>query len=427
VPLVRSTLFLIPHQLLGIPLFGFGWLLGGLILAALIWGAWGVARKQPWTELLAALPVWLVAMAIVTIVLPNVEMTLGSGEKVGLPIRGYGVMVLLGLLTGIGITIRRGQQLDIIPDTIIGLGFWMMLGGIVGARLFYVVQKWDEYEHLSSWNRVIDIFKLTEGGLVIYGGVIGGLIAGSAFCLRHQLKLTATADLIAPGFLIGLSIGRIGCLLHGCCFGGVCTANLPSIQFPAGSVPYSSQLASGELLGIDMERGKRPPTPITHVRSGSLAEQAHIREPGQTLQEFAWGEVGEPAGPLGPPAMRADVSVEGEHISFASEQLPARSLPTHPSQIYAAINAFLLCWLIWHIQPLPRRDGVTFCIAIFLYAFSRFLLEGVRSDEAGQFGSSLTIAQIIGLASASVALAALWALTRLPPGRSWIWPQTAKS
>jgi phosphatidylglycerol:prolipoprotein diacylglycerol transferase len=423
--LVRSTLFLIPHQLLGIPLFGFGWLLACLLLAALVWGAWALARKQPWSELVAALPVWLVAMAVVTIVLPNVEMTLVSGEKIGLPIRGYGVLVLIGLLTGIGITVRRGQQLGILPDTIVGLGFWMMLGGIIGARLFYVVQKWNEYEYLNGWNRLIDIFKLTEGGLVIYGGVAGGLIAGGAFCWRHHLKLTATADLIAPGFLIGYSIGRIGCLLHGCCFGGVCTAELPSIRFPAGSVPYNSQLASGELLGIKLDKDQRSPAIIADVRPESLADQAQI-VPGQQLQALTWGEVGERGSSLAPPAMRADLRVDGEPISFTAEQLPALSLPTHPSQIYASINALLLCLLIWHIQPLPRRDGVTFCLAVVLYAFSRFLLEGVRSDEAGQFGTSLTIAQIVGLVSGLTALLAWWALSRFPRGRAWTWPQLVK-
>ncbi len=422
---MRSTLFFIPHELAGIPLFGFGWLLGCLVVAALVWVGWSLSRKLPASELLAALPVWFVALAIVTIVLPRVEQVLPSGDIAGLPIRGYGVMVLLGLLSGIGITVHRGRQLGIIPDTIIGLGFWMMLGGIVGARLFYVVQKWDDHAQLGLWEKLVDSVKLTEGGLVIYGGVVGGLIAGAFFCSRNKLNVAATADLIAPGFLIGLSIGRLGCLLHGCCFGGVCTAELPAMQFPAGSLPYNSQLSSGQLLGIELQGTYRPPGKIAGVHPGSLAERAHI-QPGEQLEDLAWGLEGEPSSPTAPPPVRAEVVVSGERTSFSSTQLPPWSLPTHPSQIYAAINALLLCLLVWNIQPVPRRDGATFLIAIVLYAFSRFLLECVRSDEAGQFGTPFTIAQLIALGSGTVALLALLLLSRLPPARVWAWPGAEK-
>ncbi len=423
---MRSTLFFIPHELAGVPLFGFGWALGGLVLAALVWVAWSRARKQPSGDLVAALPVWLMAAAIVTFILPMVELVLPNGEMAGLPIRGYGVLVLLGLLTGIGITIHRGGQLGIVSDTIIGLGFWMMLGGILGARLFYVIQKWNDYEHLGLWQRLIDFAKLTEGGLVIYGGVVGGLIAGGAFCLRNRLPMAATADLIAPGFLIGLSIGRIGCLLHGCCFGGVCTADLPTIQFPAGSVPYNAQLSSGKLLGIELRGAYRPPGIIAEVHAGSLAEQAHL-VPGEQLEEIAWGQEGEPTSPAAPPPVRAEVVAGGKRAAFSSTDLPAWSLPTHPSQIYASINALLLCLLVWQIQPLPSRDGVTFLSAILLYAFSRFLLEWVRSDEAGQFGTPFTIAQLVALGSGLLSIMALLGCYKLPSGRAWNWPKVVKA
>lgn len=418
---MRSTLFFIPHELAGVPLFGFGWLLGCLVLAAVVWVVWSLARKQPTAELLAALPVWLVAAAIVTLVLPQVEVVLPNGELAGLPIRGYGVLVLLGLLAGIGITVHRGQQLGIVPDIIIGLGFWMMLGGIVGARLFYVIQKWNDYDSLGWGQRLVDVFKLTEGGLVIYGGVVGGLVAGGIFCWRHSLKVAATADLIAPGFLLGLSIGRIGCLLHGCCFGGTCTAALPAIQFPQGSVPYNSQLASGELLGMELRGAYHPPGEIANVRPGSLAEEAEIA-PGDRLEELVWGVAGQPPNPAEPPPVRADVQVAGKRWSFASEDLPAWSLPTHPSQIYASINALLLCLLVWQIQPIPRRDGIAFLCALVLYALSRFLLEGIRSDEAGQLGTPFTIAQLLSLASGLCALVAFLWVRRSPEGRAWQWP-----
>lgn len=425
---MRSTLFFIPHELFGAPLFGFGWMLAGLIVVAVLWVAGAVWRNKRSadqtslsSDLLAALPVWLMAAAIVVFVLPNIEQTLPSGEPIGLPVRGYGVMVLLGLVAGIGVTIVRGQQLRIVPDVIIGLGFWMMLGGIVGARLFYVVQKWSDHPHVDWQHRLIDIFKLTEGGLVIYGGVIGGLVAGIVFCRRQRLPLLSTADLIAPGFLIGLSLGRIGCLLHGCCFGGVCTANLPAIHFPVGSGPYYSQLESGELLGIKLSDARIPPGTIGQVRPESLAEQAEWHA-GQHVAEILWGDSGEPrASATSPPPLRVDVTVDGQRTTLLPSQLPSESLPTHPSQLYASLNAFLLCLLVWHLQPLPNRDGVAFLGAILLYAVSRFLLEWVRSDEAGQLGTQLTISQLIAIGSGILAAVALVWVYQRPAGRAWQW------
>lgn len=417
---LRSTLFFIPHEVAGVPLFGFGLLLGGLIAGVIGWGAWLIVRRRPLHEFWGTLPFWGVAAAIVVLVLPNVEQTWADGTPIGLPIRGYGIMVLLGLLFGIGISVHRGKQLGIEPDTIIGLGFSMMLVGVIGARLFYVVQKWDEFAAPSVAEQLRKIVMLTEGGLVIYGGVIGGLVGGVAFCVRHKLKLTATADLVAPGFLVGLAFGRIGCLLHGCCFGGVCDAQLPAIQFPQGSGPYEAQLASGDVLGMDA--GIRLPSPIAEVDPDSPAAEKGIVA-GQNLESIQTFWVPPKVGddPLAPPALLADAVVDGRRYSFAPAELPSYSLPTHPSQLYASFNALLLCVLIWYLQPFPDRDGITFCVAILLYALTRFLLEGVRSDEAGQFGTTLTVAQWVASASAIGAVLGALAISRQPIGRVWQW------
>jgi phosphatidylglycerol:prolipoprotein diacylglycerol transferase len=75
-------------------------------------------------------------------------------------------------------------------------------------------------------------------------------------------------------------------------------------------------------------------------------------------------------------------------------------------------------------QPLPKRDGIVFCSAIILYAISRFLLEQIRSDEAGQWGTSLSIAQCIALATGFVALLTLGYRLRGPAQREWNWQLT---
>lgn len=280
---MRSTLFYIPHEVLGIPLLGFGWLLLALVIGCFAWSIWQYRHGLPAKEIRSALPVWLVAAALVIFVLPQIESRWPDGEPIGLPVRGYGVLVLVGLFSGIGITVWRGKQLGVSSDLIVSLGFWMMVGGVIGARIFFVVQYWDAFAELPLRPRLIAIVKLTEGGLVIYGGMVGGVIAGAFFCRRFDQPMLAFADLITPGFLIGLAFGRIGCLLNGCCFGGICTTDLPAIQFPQGSPPYVAQLEDGSLLGLEVNSAEGAQR-ITRVEPGSLGEQKLSARPGMSYE-----------------------------------------------------------------------------------------------------------------------------------------------
>lgn len=423
---MRSTLFYIPHEVLGVPLLGFGWLLLALLIGCIVWSLWQYRSGLPLGELLSSLPVWMVAAALVIFVLPQIESRWPDGEPIGLPVRGYGVMVLLGLFSGIGITIWRGKQLGISPDFVVSLGFWMMLGGVIGARIFFVVQYWHEFAALPLGQRLIAIVKLTEGGLVIYGGMVGGVVAGALFCRRYRQPMLACADLIAPGFLIGLAFGRIGCLLNGCCFGGVCTSDLPRMQFPQGSPPYVSQLEDGTLLGLKVKHGDGRPQ-VVAVQPGSIAETKLAATPGMTYDEAHRLLPPEPKieDPAGHPQVTARVTVDDHTVALAPGELPPWSLPVHPSQIYSAIDAALLCLLILLLQPVVPRDGQAFFIAVLMHAIARFLLELIRSDEAGQFGTSLTIAQWISIVGGLAALSFLVMTSRQPAGRAWNWLRAA--
>ncbi len=435
---MRSTLFYIPHELAGLKVFGAGWGLIALAICFVGWASWvlfqGRARTKsaqttgkPLADILSGLPLWVAAVVLILFVLPSIEQTVPGNPPVtlGLPIRGYGVMVLIGMLGGIAITTHRGKQLGVSQDMIVSLGFWMMAGGVVGARIFYVVQKWNsDFAQYAPGERIVAIFKLTEGGLVIYGGVIGGLIAGALFCRRHAQPMRAMADLIAPGFLLGLAFGRIGCLLNGCCFGGVCTTDLPTIQFPQGSSPYMVQLETGKLLGIEVARrseGLPLPAEIVTVAAGSPAERAGIKA-GDILKGIRPYLLPITEGDIAAaPKVIADIAYNDNLLTLTSNQLPADSLPVQPAQIYAAINAALLCGLVWLLQPIPARDGIVFLTAVALKGSSRFLLEGIRSDEAGQLGTALTVSQWISLIGLGIALALILAIWKTPAGRAWQW------
>lgn len=417
---MRSTLFFIPHDILGIPLFGWGWALGITVVAFVVWCALQMRSGRSMSDIASSSLMWLVAVPLFLIVLPSIEQRWQDGTPIGLPIRGYGVMVLTGMLTGIAITNVRAKRLGISMDTIVGLGIWTMLGGVLGARLFFVVQKWDTFEG-QGIDRLVSILKLTEGGLVIYGGIIGGLVAGAYYCYRNKLPFLATGDLIVPGFLIGLSFGRVGCLLHGCCFGGVCTAELPTIQFPSGSLPFQAQVQTGQLLGMHLANRKLPSV-VQSIDANSSAEAAGVKV-GDELRAIkpVLVEPDKTEGATKPPAMFVELEFDNSTKRVYPEMLPTRSLPVHPSQIYAAIDALLLCLLMWLWQPIPTRDGIVFFTAVLIHAVSRFMLELIRSDESGQLGTDLTIAQLISLALGSISVVGLIYLTRQPAKRIWNW------
>ncbi len=417
---MRSTLFFIPHDILGIPLFGWGWALGITVVAFVVWCALQMRSGRSLSDIASSSLMWLVAVPLFLIVLPSIEQRWQDGTPIGLPIRGYGVMVLSGMLTGIAITNVRAKRLGISMDTIVGLGIWTMLGGVLGARLFFVIQKWDTFEG-QGIDRLVSILKLTEGGLVIYGGIIGGLVAGAYYCYRNKLPFLATGDLIVPGFLIGLSFGRVGCLLHGCCFGGVCTAELPTIQFPSGSLPFQAQVQTGQLLGMHLANSKLPSV-VQSIDANSSAEAAGVKV-GDELRAIkpVLVEPDKEEGATKPPAMFVELEFDNSTKRVYPEMLPPRSLPVHPSQIYAAIDALLLCLLMWLWQPIPTRDGIVFFSAILIHAVSRFMLELIRSDESGQLGTDLTIAQLISLALGSISVVGLIYLIRRPAKRIWNW------
>jgi len=231
----------------------------------------------------------------------------------------------------------------------------------------------------------------------------------------------ALADLVMPGFLLGLAIGRIGCLMNGCCYGGYCDLNLPAITFPKGSLPYIEQLSSGELLGIRLAKmadraGKHT---ITEVRSGTWAEQQGLR-PGQQVAAIRSELTPPPRGqdPAGQPQVAAEIFVDGRSLSVTNI-LPKRSLPTHPSQIYSTIDAAILSAFLFSLWPNVRRDGIVFGLGLILYGISRMIEEWIRVDEAGQFGTSLSISQWISLAGISGGLVIIAIKRQLPPKRFW--------
>lgn len=126
----------------------------------------------------------------------------------------YGLMLVLAFITGSRLAAMEAGRQGINPDLILNLVWTAFLCGIIGARIFYVVEHFRFY--LKDPLRII---MLQEGGLSWFGGLILGMFAAVIYLKRKRERIYKILDLIVPFLALAQAIGRIGCLLNGCCFG----------------------------------------------------------------------------------------------------------------------------------------------------------------------------------------------------------------
>lgn len=126
----------------------------------------------------------------------------------------YGLMIATAFLLGINLMSRQAKKEGYNPQAIFDLGFYILLGAIIGSRLLFVLIGYEKYIHDP-----IKIFYLWEGGLVFYGGFIGAIGIGYWYLKKMKLPVLPVMDLAAPSLALGQAIGRLGCLASGCCYG----------------------------------------------------------------------------------------------------------------------------------------------------------------------------------------------------------------
>lgn len=127
----------------------------------------------------------------------------------------YGITFALAFLAGLLLYSANNKRCGIHPDEGLDVILWSCLGGIVGARLYYVAFEWESYK-----NNLLEIFNLRHGGIAIYGGVIGAVIVAYLVCRKRKLPFFAVADAAFPGVLLGQAIGRWGNFFNMEAFGG---------------------------------------------------------------------------------------------------------------------------------------------------------------------------------------------------------------
>ncbi len=128
----------------------------------------------------------------------------------------YGLIIAMGLLLAVIYACRRSKQFGMEEDDIIDGVLWVTPFAVLCARLYYCIFAWNEGGYGQN---LISIFYVWEGGLAIYGGVLGAIVGVAVFCKFKKIKLPALLDLVSLGFLIGQGIGRWGNFMNREAFG----------------------------------------------------------------------------------------------------------------------------------------------------------------------------------------------------------------
>jgi phosphatidylglycerol:prolipoprotein diacylglycerol transferase len=262
-------------------------------------------------------------------------------------------MLFVGFLASAMLAARRLRREGADGEIAWDAAMWIFISGIIGGRLFYVAEYHTRFfgpdpvtgKVRTAWETFVALINLPDGGLVLYGGLIFAPLAYYAYCRIRGVRALPFADIAVTSIFLGLMFGRLGCLLHGCCFGGV--SSVPwAITFPPKSVPFNA-----------------------------LVERGLI------------------------------------------EETAACSMPLHPAQIYDAFSGALLALMTWAYYPYRRRSGEVLAIGWIAYPINRFMIEFLRSDEPGQFGTSLTIAQWVSMGLCAAGVGYYLFLQKRSPGR----------
>ena len=292
-------------------------------------------------------------------------------------VKSYGLMMVVGFLSAVYLIRRLSLNITPNPQLITNASLYSLIAGVVGARLFYVVHYFDQFQ-----GRPASVFAIWQGGLELLGGFILA-VAVIFFYLRwHKLPIRRYLDILAIGLMLALTLGRIGCFLNGCCFGK--PSELPwAVRFPYGSPAYRSQIYP------NLERNRHQPQLELPAEFFGYSDDTGMwhqnLKPYEQLTEEQKDEVD-----------------KGKY----------RCLPVHPTQLYSSANAVVLCLILYFfwrrcqsirskstgrfkkINKPFAKPGSTFSLMFILYGITRFFLEFLREDNPLGF-AGLTVSQRI--------------------------------
>ncbi|MCA9576970.1 MAG: prolipoprotein diacylglyceryl transferase [Polyangiales bacterium] len=273
-----------------------------------------------------------------------------------LPIYSYGMMLGFSLIVAWYFVMHQGQKLEgLHPDLMAHSFIITAVCAIAAARVLYIATNLDSYHTLG------DLFSFQKGGLVAYGGFIGGFLACWGYSRYRGVPLLPWADIITPTLGTGLLFTRMGCWLYGCDFGRPLEEGAPSFLTRLGTFPhwdYSS---------------------------------AH----------YVWGSTlnGSPA--------------YSHHITTYPERMVGldHSLPVHPTQLYESLAGLIIFGITYYTLRHRSFKGQVFFVGSIVYALWRFGIEFVRDDPERGAAFGFSTSQLLSLAIVPVVVLA-WIQTK---------------
>ena len=211
----------------------------------------------------------------------------GKLELLGLsiPVRvyAYGLMLVFGFISAIAIARYRAKRAGLDPDVLTQCGILSLIGGVLGARIAFVIEKWDS-QFADSPNVLGEMLNITSGGLIYYGGVVLATVMVLVYLRMKRLPAWRYLDILAISVMVGLAFGRMGCTLNGCCYGKPCDEKWPlAMRFPMFSEPLI------KLDGSDgpFSSGMDSPSPVysEHLCKGL------VRPDERLVHQFAAGKM----------------------------------------------------------------------------------------------------------------------------------------
>ncbi len=156
-----------------------------------------------------------------------------------LRIYGYGLMLVCGFISGIYLARWRARRAGEDPDNITQCGILALVGGVVGARVAFIIENYADFAESESTLVMLGrMANVTSGGLIYYGGVVLAVGLVLAYLRFKHLPIRRYLDMLAASMMIGLAFGRAGCLVNGCCWGTRCSEHWPlAMTFPMFSKP----------------------------------------------------------------------------------------------------------------------------------------------------------------------------------------------
>jgi phosphatidylglycerol:prolipoprotein diacylglycerol transferase len=273
--------------------------------------------------------------------------------------------------------------------------------------------------HVPVW----DFYKIWDGGLVFYGSVIGGAVgyflAYFLVLQKYGISNWQMADIIAPCTALGLALGRVGCLLNGCCYGNVACPDCPSVSFPLPSPPRVAMVARGYQTAAGFTVESWTPV-VSRVEPGSPASAAGLR-PGDQIIKVGVNDVAvlrdlddafrSAQWPRGQNELTLTVKRGGEPVRLPP--FVPRTVGLHPTQVYESVSMVFVFLLLMAYYPFRRRDGEVMVLFMVCYGVHRFLNEMLRVDtDPVAFG--MTLSQNISVAVLLLAALLMLVLWRRP-------------